>query len=432
MIDNSQILYTLKNINRQLCCINGGTPTEVTFAPSTAQDAFGRLRTSSPLTLFDSSHRFSDNGLWATATTTDGTATFNADQGLIDLTVTSDSGSSVTRQTYKVFSYQPGKSLLILTTFVMSTSVQGLTQQVGYYDDANGFYFEVTDTDTVQFVKRSSVTGSIVETPVLQADWNGDKLDGTGASGITLDVTKAQILWMDMEWLGVGSVRMGFVIDNQFIVCHTFKHANIVSATYITTACLPITYEIFNSTATSESHTMKQICSTVISEGGYEIRGEAYSIGTGITAPYNIPNGEAGVYKPLISIKLNSSYLSGIVIPTGITCLAKTTGYYEWRLVEGGTTSGGSWTSLSSSIVDYNITGTSFTGGTVVHSGFFDASNQGTTMSGLDRAGLFDHQLARDPFTSTPVELTLCVATNTTPGGGCDLFAHMDWEEISR
>jgi hypothetical protein len=402
----------------------------VTFAPSVAQDSFGRLRVSEPYTLFDSSHRYSDNELWATATATGGTAVFNTDQGLVDLNVTAASGSSVARETTKVFSYQPGKSLLIMSTFVMSPAKTGLTQKVGYFGDDNGFYLEL-ENNVLSFVRRSSVTGSIVETPVAQANWNYDKMDGTGPSGVTLDITKAQILWMDMEWLGVGSVRMGFVINNQFIICHVFEHANIAPTTYITTASLPLRYEIENTAGTSGASTLKQICSTVISEGGYELRGDARSIATTITAPYNMT--VAGTYYPLISIRLKSTYLDGVVVPTGISCLPISTGTYEWRLIEKGVTTGGTWTSLGAdSIVEYNITGSSFAGGTVIHSGFFNASNQGTTMSGLDRSGLFDHQLSRDPFTGTRYELTLCVAANTIGGGGSNVLANMDWEEISR
>jgi len=166
----------------------------------------------------------------------------------------------------------------------MSPAKTGLTQRVGYYGADNGFYLEQAGS-SVSFVKRSVVTGSLVNTSVLQTNWNGDKLDGSGPSGLTLDLTKAQILWMDLEWLGVGSVRMGFVINGQFILCHTFNHANIIASTYITTASLPLRYEIFNTAGTSGTSTLKQVCSTVISEGGYELRGKQQSIGTPITAP---------------------------------------------------------------------------------------------------------------------------------------------------
>ena len=172
---------------------------------STSFDAFGRMRTSSPLTLFDSNHRYADNNLWSMASGVSGSGSFNQNQGLIEMNVTNASGSFVTRETTKVFAYQPGKSLLVMNTFVMSPAKTGLTQKVGYFGADNGIYLELADS-TLNFVERSLVNGSpATETRVPQSTWNGDKLDGTGASGFTLDMTKAQILWMDFEWLGVGS-----------------------------------------------------------------------------------------------------------------------------------------------------------------------------------------------------------------------------------
>lgn len=427
--------YQLKNlqlldaINKSV--IANGTPT-VNVNPLTpvAFDAFGRQRVSEPFTLFDSSHRYSDNGLWATAVATGGTAVFNANQGLVDLNVTLASGSFVKRETFKVFSYQPGKSLLVMSTFVMSPAKTGLRQRVGYFGDSNGFYLEL-DNSTLSFVERSFITGGVVNTPVTQANWNYDKMDGTGPSGITLDITKAQILWMDLEWLGTGSVRMGFNIDDNFYICHVFRHANLITSTYITTASLPLRYEIENTALTSGASTLKQICSTVLSEGGYELRGEAHSIATSISSPYNMAS--TGTYYPIISLRLKATYLDGVAVPTELGLLPISTGTYEWRLIEGGVTTGGVWTSIGAdSIVEYNITGSSFAGGNIVHTGFFNASNQGTTASGLDRSGLFDHQLARNSFTSTPYETTLCVAANTVGGGGSNILGHIDWEEISR
>jgi hypothetical protein len=406
---------------------SGNQDTSITFAPSTSQDAFGRLRTSSPLTLFDSSHRFDDNDLWSTATSTSGTSVFNVNQGLVDLNVTTASGSSVIRETVKVFSYQPGKSLLVLNTFVMSSAKTGLTQRVGYYGQANGFYLEKVNNQ-IQFVKRSSVTGSIVNTPVLQENWNGDKLDGTGPSGIILDLTKAQILWADFEWLGVGSVRTGFIINGQFILCHTFNHANIISSTYITTASLPLRYEIFNTAGTTEASTLKQICSTVISEGGYELRGAQQAVGIPITAPRSLI--VAGTFYPIVSIKLRPTYLDGVVILTALSIMGVATGIYNWKIVANGTTTGGAWNPAAvNSAVQYNITGTSFTGGRTLASGFITSTTQASVNLDILKEALFSFQLERNSFTSTPYEITLIVSASTNTEL---VYASMDWEEISR
>jgi len=428
-----ELLKKVDRLNGIVSASNGGDggPTDITFAPSTAQDAFGRLRTSAPLTLFDSSHRFDDNDLWATATATGGTAVFNTDQGLIDNTVTAASGSSVVRETIKVFAYQPGKSLLVMNTFVMSAPKAGLTQRVGYYGVDNGFYLEQAD-NTISFIKRSIVTGSVVNTPVVQADWNGDKLDGTGPSGITLDLTKAQILWMDLEWLGVGSVRMGFVIDGQFILCHTFHHANIITSTYITTASLPLRYEIFNTAGTSGASTLKQVCSTVISEGGYELRGSQLSAGTSILSPRTFA--VAGTYYPIATIRLKSTRSDAVVIPTAVSLLGLGNGKnYQWRVLNGGvTTTGGSWlTAAADSSVEYNITATSASGGRVLASGFVNSSNQGSPYLSILKEALFANQLERNSLTGTPYEFVVEMAVSTTSGGE-GAYASIDWEEISR
>jgi hypothetical protein len=402
---------------------------EIKFSNSPNLDSFGRLRVSDPFTLFDSSHRYDDNGLWSTSASTGGAAVFDGNQGLINLNVTSSSGSEVIRETTKVFSYQPGKSLLIISTFVMSPSKTGLRQRIGYYGAANGYYLEQNNS-TVSFVERSSVTGVLVNSGITQSNWNVDKMDGTGPSGIILDLTKAQILFMDLEWLGVGTVRIGFVIDGNFYVCHKFHHANIIPTTYITTASLPLRYEITNTGVTSGASTLKQICNTVLSEGGYQLNGLQQAIGIPVTTPRTLA--VAGTFYPIVSIRLKTSpnRLDAIIICTAISVMATSTGYYNWQVVAAGTTTGGSWVSAGTgSSVEYNITGTAFAGGRILASGFFSVSNQGSTQVDILKEALFKTQLERDGLTSTPYELTVVVASDSAND---TVLASMDWEEISR
>jgi hypothetical protein len=396
-------------------------------------DAFGRMRTSAPLTMFDSSHRYRDNNLWTNQTASGGAATFNANQGLVDITVTTTSGSKVYRETTKAFAYQPGKSLLVMNTFVLSPAKTNLRQRVGYYGNDNGMYLELngTGTNALSFVERSLVTGAVTETRVIQSNWNTDKLDGTGTSGLTLDITKAQILWMDIEWLGLGTVRMGFVIDGKLITCHQFHHANLISSTYITTASLPLRYEIENTGTTASSSTMKQICSTVLSEGGYELRGLQQGIGTPITTPTTLTT--AGTYYPIISLRLKTSpnRLDAIVILTALSIMGITNNAnYNWRVVATGTTTGGTWVSAGTdSAVEYNISGTSFASGRVLAQGYSSASNQAVTAVDVLKEALFKFQLERDTFTSTAYELTLVASSSLA---GATIHASMDFEEITR
>lgn len=411
-----------------------GNPVSSGNPSGMAVDAFGRARTAQPFTLFDSSHRFADNGLWATSNSSGTTITFNQNAGLIELALPTTANAEIIRETTKVFSYQPGKSLQTMSTFVLNPAQTNLRQRVGYYGANNGIYLEL-DGSSLYFVERNSVDGTLTETRVAQADWNVDTLLGNVVSSpthITLDITKAQILFIDIEWLGLGTVRCGFVIDGRLVHCHSFHHANFIANTYMTTASLPLRYEIKNHNgATGNSSLMKQICSTVISEGGYELYGTQQAVDIPIQSPVDLPT--AGTYYPIISLRLKTSpnRLDAIAILTAISLMAITNNAnYNWRLVASGTTTGGTWVSAAdNSSVEYNITGTSFSGGRILASGFTSGSVQGQQTIDILKEALFKFQLERNGLSNTPYEITLIAAASLN---GADIFASLDWEEISR
>ena len=364
-----------------------GTSIPVTF-PGMETDAFGRLRVGNPFTIFDSQNRYGKDNQFDETTATGGTSTYLADESSVALAVTTSSGSEVVRQTYRVFPYQPGKSLLVLATFVMAAGETNLRQRVGYYNTENGVFFQKTGT-TNQFVLRSNVTGTPSDTRTVdQADWNGDKLDGTGESGITLDTSKAQILFMDFEWLGVGSVRCGFVINGQFIICHTFENANDITSVYMTTAILPIRYEIKATGALGSAATMKQICSSVISEGGYQ-QAAAEQIARQTTPVTGITT----TFVPLVSIRLNASSLGAVVLPQFFQVFPLTSQNYEVALFKNTTLTGDSWDTTTFNNVDYDVSATAMTGGTIVQQSYVASSAQGRASLVAPTGYNFDLQL---------------------------------------
>lgn len=414
--------------------VSGANPSGV------AVDAFGRARMSTPLTLFDSSHRYRDNGLWETSNTAGATVVHSTNQGLVNLNLPTTANAEIIRETTKVFSYQPGKSLLALNTFVPAAPKANLRQRVGYFGAQNGIYFEIDGT-TAYFVERSYVTGELVETRVPQSEWNVDNLLGPSAnvpggvgpcpSKITLDLSKAQILWTDIEWLGLGSVRCGFVIDGKLIHCHTFHHANRIASTYITTATLPLRYEIKNTGTTASNSTLSQVCSTVISEGGYELRGLQQAASVPIGTPVDLPT--AGTYYTILSIRLKASpnRLDAIVILTALSILGVTNNAtYNWQVRASGVSNGGTWVDAGAdSAVEYKIDGGTYTGGRILASGYTFGSNQGSSSVDILKEALFKFQLERNGLTGAPYELSLVATSNSN---GADIFASMDWEEISR
>lgn len=400
-----------------------GTSIPVTF-PGMETDAFGRLRVGNPFTLFDSQNRYAKDNQFDESTATGGTSTYLPNESSVALAVTTTSGSEVVRQTYRVFPYQPGKSLLILATFVMADGQTNLRQRVGYFNTDNGVFFQKTGT-TNQFVLRSNVTGTPSDTrTVNQADWNGDKLDGTGVSGITLDTSKAQILFMDFEWLGVGSVRCGFVIDGQFIICHTFQNANDITSVYMTTAILPVRYEIKATNTLASAATMKQICSSVISEGGYQQVAAALFARTTVAK-----TGISTTFVPLVSIRLASDSLGAVVLPQAIQVYPTTIQDYEVALYKNATLTGASWNTTTFNHVDYDVSATAMTGGTMVLQNFIGSTAQSRGVSITPSGYNFDLQLGVSLAGVSDV-YTLGVRTlSATPTG--DAFGVIDFIDLT-
>lgn len=397
-----------------------------------AVDAFGRARVSTPLTLFDSSHRFKDNGLWSTSNTAGTTYSHNVNAGLIELNLPTTANAEIIRETTKVFSYQPGKSLQNLNTFVFSTPKANLRQRVGYFGANNGIYLEANGT-TISFVERTFSSGALVENRVSQADWNIDTLLGavpSSPSQKTFDLSKAQIMFTDIEWLGLGTVRCGFVIDGQLIHCHSFHHANRIDTTYMTTASLPIRYEIKNTGTTASNSTLKQVCSSVISEGGYELRGDQWSVGTPVQTPKSLAT--AGTYYPIVSIQLKSTNLDAIIIMTALSLLGINSNpcSVAWRVIRGGTLSSPSWQPASdSSSVEYDRSATGISDGQVLGQGYIGITNQASQTVDVLKEALFKFQLQRNGLTGTPEPITIAMSASVN---NVSALASMDWEEISR
>ena len=340
-----------------MSCNNVNTETQpVIITPGgTGTDAFGRLRVSNPLTIFDSKNTMSKNNLFDEALTGSGTVTYTANKSTVNLNVTTASGDKVIRQSKRVMSYQPGKSLLNLNTFVMAADDANLRQRIGMFDANNGIFFE-KEGSTLNIVRRTYTSGDSVDTEVAQSSWNGDKLDGTGDSGFTLDETKANILWMDMEWLGVGAVRVGFVIDGQFIVCHTFNNANSLDTVYMQTANLPIRYEIEATGTLSGSAVLQQICSTCMIEGGYSPEGRRKMIGTAaLGSPSTLTTGDT--WYSIAAIRIKSSRPYAVIVPTGYDVSALTNADYECGLFYGVTLASGSYSYTSfDDNIEYDLT----------------------------------------------------------------------------
>ena len=328
-------------------------------ADSGEVDAFGRRRVSEPFTLFDSTLRYSKlPEKWNETIVGSATSIHLTNESSVAMAVTA-SGDSVTRRTKQSFPYQPGKSLQIMQSFKGATLASGLTQEVGYFSESNGVLLRASGT-TLQFVQRSYTSGSVVETVVNQDSWNIDT-----ASWLNFD--KANIFTADLEWLGTGRVRVGFIKEGEFYYCHEFHNANSFDSVYMTTAVLPLTYRIEATEAASG--TMKQICSTIISEGGYEPKGAIYTVSPSIGS---IPNTSGE--RIVAGIRMASGRTDNIVVVAKVDLVTESQNdTVRWRLRRNPTTSGFSWSDSDNGRGNVQTTssGTIVSGGTIVDSGLF-------------------------------------------------------------
>lgn len=412
----------------QQCCPTDVGNTPVFFGTSTSLDAFGRLRVSQPYTLFDSHQHYQSDQSFVSNVVNGGMVTYIQNMSACNLMCSNTIGSFAARETKYVFTYQPGKSLLIMATFVMAPKSDGLVQRVGYFDKNDGIYVELSDQ--LYMVRRSNSLGTVTNTSISQSVWNADRLDGFGPSGITIDMTKSQIFWTDIEWLGVGSVRTGFVIDGKYITCHTFHHANFLNYPYMTSAINPVRYEITNTTGQAPASNLMQICSTVLSEGGYDQQYNLYSNIAYLSRVMSL-----GVWYPLMSIRLNPAYLDSVVQIRQVELAVTTSDTIQWALWSNVTSANlGNPTfspHFSSPNIQFNGDATTFT---TTHcnqfsSGIVTGTNQSSSMSIIELSKYLS-QIGRNSFTDTSDIITLAIMNIKPDGSAVTTQALLSWNEL--
>lgn len=386
-------------------------------------DMFGRTKVSDAYTLFDSQHRYKDSGDFSDEIVGTASVSYLANESTALLSIGTAQGDKVTRESRRVFPYQPGKSLQVMQTFVFAPAKAGLRQRAGYFSRQNGVYLE-QDGLNKYLVLRSYTSGSVVNTRVAQADWNVDRLDGTGPTDLVLDLSKAQIFVTEYEWLGVGSVRVGFMINGVFVTVHQFNHANEISSVYMTTAALPVRYEIENTAATTSTSAMKQICATVISNGGYQRSTEDWHASRTTSVNFG------SEFFPMVAIRMSTGRTDAVIIPSSIHILPTAQGNYEYALIRNpASVTGGTWVTHSASTgnVEYNISATAMSGGSAVFEGLISSSNQSNGEVNLGNSDIarFDLQLGRTN-SNTPVSDVLVLAIRSL-GGTQGSIAALSW-----
>lgn len=381
----------------------------------------GRLKVSNPEVIFFNTFQYGiETDVWDTSTANGGSATFDSTISAVDMAVTGTLNSEVIRQTLNVQRYSPGRSSELVFAVRLETPSAGIRRRLGLFDGADGVYFEDNGGDyACVIINSDGVTPTT--TRIARANWNGDKLDGTGGSGIIADATKQQIICIDYEWYGAGQIIFSFIINGEKRVIHTFNTGNTLSVPWCKTPFLPIRLELKNTTGVAGTYHMYQGSNSLIVEGNSTRLGTLQNI---LTPTAGITLTVANTFYPVLSIRLKSSTLKGVILPVAFQAatLDNTSVFYK---VIRNTTLNGTWVDMpdANAFTQYNYTSTgSISGGVDLESGFIVAGSTST----ITIPELANYQLGRSSLGTVSDTITIAIAaTNANKSG----VASLTWIE---
>lgn len=417
-------------------------------------DAFGKLRVTTPYTILDLKIPGQDaTGLGTTGSTGyisndiqicyKGTT---AEVGATGYKVSSNSKCVITtsgkakfiNQSRKYCVYQPGKSLLYMASAIIgytgpanpsggsyTTGPTGFYSRIGYFDDHNGLYYQCGSTGEISLNIRSSN----ITTSIKQDTWNIDTMKGNGPSGLTLNWYDSQIFVIDMEWLGVGRVRFGFYAYGRIQYCHQEVNVNYLLQPYTNNINLPSRFELDGLTGGTGSASITQICSTVISEGGYNPAGRPFSI-----ASSNSSFSSDTILLMFRGGNTNGNYYHQNILPTDLSLMtAGTSDIFSYKLTlyfAGATTSSTNWQDVNSlSVCEYSTTGSITTGSMgsiIVEQGFVQGR---TTTTFTNLGNIFTNLLQINSDVDNVSDILVLSATKISTGGSI-LYYSIHWQEI--
>jgi len=278
--------------------------------------------------------------------------------------------------------YTPGNSQLVFLTGALNpdnVSMANSYTEIGYGDDKNGIGFRM-DANGVSVFIRTTISGTTSLVQYYQDEWQAAK------SGV--DWTKSQIFGMDVQSLAVGRVR--FFLDRAGVVIpiHSIRNDNIRTGPYWQMASLPIYWMAHNSALAGVTARVLAVCGTVKSEGG----GSLFSMpGFPFTAYTTSAHTISSTLVPIISIcnaaTINSLTNRQITIPTLLDVFALSQPIMVRVLLNPTSLTTVSWVAAgSNSGVQYDVSATAVSGGTVISSFYVTADNRGGS-SGVDLTG---------------------------------------------
>jgi len=365
-----------------------------------------------------------ETDIWDNSTQNGGSALFSSNISGVVMQVSGQSNSEVIRQTINTMRYIPGRSAELTFGIKLNNPVSGIRRRIGLYNGTDGFYFEDNGGDyACTLVNSYGSNGTPYLERVSRSNWNGDKLDGTGDSGITASGDAMQMIGFEYEWYGAGQVIFKYIIEGSARTIHTFNTGNRLPFPWSITPFLPIRLEIKNIDGVAGTNYMVQFSNSLTNQGNTTKLGIAQSLLTPLTG-YNMPT--ARTFYPVISIRLKATALQGIVIPSSFQAFTLDNTIIFYKIIRNATIANGSWVNMTdtNSFVQYNMTSTTaITDGVNIDAGIISIGGGGSRVI-LDKDT--QYQIGRSALGTVSDTITLAIAGYAT---NKDAVAALTWIE---
>lgn len=415
---------TLNSINNKTPPLtpSGNTRVEPFLPPNYSRGVLGARRVVTTQNVFESLFSFDkQSSIWDEAIVAGGTSTFNPNTNSVDMTVNTAVGASAVRQTFRRVRYNPSRTVQFIAAGALGAPKAGVRKRIGQFDAQDGLFLE-QDGLVVSVVRRSSASGTVVDTKIPQSLWNIDKFDGTGPSGIIVDFSKHQAIYCQYAFQGFADICYGFYLNGQISFCHREQTSNTLSSPFMKTAHLPCRVEITNTAATASPTTLSYSSFVVKNEGeDSETEGRVLSYSDGPLRTVTTTT------TPVISVRLAPSYEKAIADLIATSIFVKTLDEVIWTIWLNPTLSAPAGVNLftvNASYTQIDINATSQTGGTELISGFL---SQNFTSAAVSQQLLsLINSLIGTSINGTSQIITLSARSRT---GTADILASLIWRE---
>lgn len=340
---------------------------------------------------------------WVSIENTNGSVVFNPDQSTRTLQIGSGVSDVISSQTKQAFVYLSGNVHRFTNALLPNLQV-GAGCEFGIFDDKNGCFLRIErEASGYKFyaVRRSNTTGTPVDYVVPQEDFNVDTLDGTGQSGVTIDVSKIQMWHVEFSWYGGGGIAYGCEIDRKIVHFHWEGAGNRLDEFIFGDPDLPCRFRLYNKQATA-GNSQISLGGLFVGIDGSFFQRKGYRR-SWLRPLLNVSNGNTYVLaslkpKPTFKGKINRSYLQ----LEEIFVFGTAVGYYY--LVLNGSLTNTNWIDVNTqeSTVMYDQSATSLTGGIVLYANGLSSDKGGNQTNTVE---------TKDPL------------TNYSDGSGSDVIS---------